>query len=217
MDAAVAQKLTASSNDFLRVVWPTLSRRFGGGEIYPVESVTEKGFAKQLDVLAGIDVWHVVRNEGMRGIASRVQWTDSPFDTFSVRYALASGQPTEFQKRLHALRNQARGFLLPEFTVQAYVAPPKGEGALLSAAVMKTSSLIYLFNNIMEDMVDAQKEVDWGFRQPWGGDETFVWLRWDYIQGRGYPISIYRNAENQSIGRWIDGKQPLVSHVHRLS
>jgi len=217
MDAAVARKLTASSSDFLRVVWPVLSGRFGGGEIYPVESVTEKGFAKQLDVLAGIDVWHVVKNEGMRGIASRVQWTHSPFDTFSIRYATGSGNPTEYQKRLHALRNKDRGFILPEFTVQAYVAPPNGSGSLLSVGIMKTASLIYLIATILSKWDDAEENKDWGFRQPWGGDETFIWVNWSYILNSGRAISVYRKPVNDDIGSWIDGRQPLVSHVHRLS
>jgi len=219
MTPGVAKKLKASSRDFLRVVWPAIAKQMGGGKIYPVESVTQSGFAKELDVLAGIDVWHVIENEGMRGIASRVQWPKDgypPFDTFSVRLSVSSGQPTEFQKRLNAIRNRDRGYLLPEFTVQAYVAKPAGEGQLLSAAVVKTSSLISLLNTILLDFEDARQDEDWGLNQPWGGDETFIWVKWDYMRRKKMPIRIFHNTPN-NIGSWMDGRQPLVSHVYRLS
>src|SRR3989304_1287929 len=69
----VADALKASSRAFVEVVWPVVGPGIGGGELVPVETVTASGFAKDLDTLAGVDMWQVVRPEGMRPIASRMQ------------------------------------------------------------------------------------------------------------------------------------------------
>ena len=140
---SVETNLKDSTYDFLRVVWPVVSEACGGGQIMPVESLTPGYFEKMLDTHAGIDLWQVFNREGMQGIASRVQWApptwtnDWPYNTFSVRAILPSGAATEKQKRTKALLN---GWLLPRYTVQAYVSQRR-TGMLESAAVVDTAAL----------------------------------------------------------------------------
>src|SRR5690606_6164676 len=83
--AEVARDLSRSAAAFRDIVWPEIKQWCRGGEIIPVESVTESGFASALDQLAGIDAWQAVEDIGMRGIASRVQWVAKPYRSFTIR------------------------------------------------------------------------------------------------------------------------------------
>ncbi len=141
MRAQVAESLARSQRDFLELVWPQISRGCGGGDIIPVESVSDSGFAATLDLSAGIDAWQTLTDATagtvLRGIASRVQWGDHAWDTFTVRRTVASGRPTEYDKRLAAL-TEDRGYLYPHLTVQAYI----DNDVLLSVGVARTRQVI---------------------------------------------------------------------------
>lgn len=141
MREAVAAGISDSARDFLEKVWPVVRPWFQGGELIPVEAVSPGRFASELDVLAGIDAWHVDSARGVRGIASRVQWGDKIWDSFTIRRALPSGRPTEFEKRLDALDNPDAGWLFPHVTVQAYVSERGPAGRLVSAGAVKTRDL----------------------------------------------------------------------------
>jgi hypothetical protein len=141
MRLQVAERLARSQRDFLALVWPQISHNCGGGDIIPVESVSDSGFASTLDLSAGIDAWQTLDDTTagtvLRGIASRVQWGDRAWDTFTVRRSVASGRQTEYAKRLAAL-NEDRGYLYPHLTVQAYI---DGD-VLLSVGVARTRQVI---------------------------------------------------------------------------
>ncbi len=81
----------------------------------------------------------------MRGLASRVQW-GGRYNTFSIRYRVPSGQPTEFAKRLTSIQNKDKGHLFPHLTVQAYL--DQAGGNLLSCAVIETEALF----SVAQDM-----------------------------------------------------------------
>lgn len=133
--------LERSQQDFLDVVWPAIRDVCGGGEIIPVESVSEAEFANALDVLSGIDAWQrlpdEVAGEALRGIAIRTQWGQRAWDTFTVRCSRVSGMATEYQKRTAALTG--RGYLTPYLTVQSYITDG---GRLLSVGVARTEDVI---------------------------------------------------------------------------
>lgn len=129
--------LGKSAKQFVDIVWPNVTDEwFGGGDVAPVEAVSEEDFADKLDQLAGIDYWVVQSDEGMRGIASRVQSGKyGDMSTFTVRYRRKSGVDTEFQKRKQAIEND---YLYPYWTIQAYVQ----RGKVDNAAVVRTDDLI---------------------------------------------------------------------------
>lgn len=130
----VGAAIRRSSHTFAGIVWPVLGPRLGGGEIIPVETVTEGRMAELLDTVAGIDMWHV-KGQQMYGLASRVQYGPTPWDSFTIRFRRRSGIPTEWEKRIRAI---ADGALFPYLTVQAYVDGDR----LLSAAAVPTRHLI---------------------------------------------------------------------------
>jgi len=125
MNSDVAAALTKSAAAFRDIVWPSIAADLGGGDLVPVESVASAAFAKDLDVLAGVDAWQVVKLSGMRPLASRVQAGWGRINTFTIRYSLRSGARTEIDKRIDAIRD---GFLFPAITVQAYLDCPNKPG-----------------------------------------------------------------------------------------
>jgi hypothetical protein len=172
-----------SNEDFVRVVWPAIGDRIGGGTIVPVETVVEHQFAKDLDILAGVDVWQKLDGDlGMRGIASRVQWGHSVYRTFTIRRSLPSGHDTEYQKRRYAIDGK-RGLLYPHVTIQAYL-DSKG-GDLMAVAACRTSDLI--------DLCDEGR-----VRQNGNDGKTFYYVNWADFEMKGRPIRIVDYASDLS-------------------
>lgn len=167
--------LSASAYDFQHIVWPVIAPALGGGNLRPVEAVETKEFQRSLDMLAGIDAWQVVENVGIRGIASRVQWGDFAWDTFTIRESRDSGATTELEKRL-AVHQGEDGWLLPAFYVHAYLTEPRGR--LLSAAAIRTSDLY--------DYLIALGRNRWPLRRT--NNARFVWVKWDSLENAGYEV-----------------------------
>lgn len=137
-----AKDLSDSNFDFMRLVWDKIKDYCGGGVITPVEIIQDNDIARQLDILAGIDIWQAVSNYGVRGIASRVQWISKlfkPYNTFTIRYIRDSGAETEFVKRSRAIKNG--DCIYPYYTCQAYISEPHKTGEFLSCAVAKTTDI----------------------------------------------------------------------------
>lgn len=140
----IQQSIATSSRLFRDVVWPEVRHMCGGGTIIPVETVSDSGFAKSLDTIAGVDAWQVLPvpdcEQALRGIAVRVQ-PYIGFETFTVRRTTRSGAPTEIDKRSVAATTD-RGFLTPHLTIHAYISKIEGEEVLSVAGVAKTSDVI---------------------------------------------------------------------------
>lgn len=136
--------LADSAFDFLRVVYPKLKdENLISGELIPIESVTAEGTTKALDMLAGIDIWQIKDDKGIRGIANRIQWGPKPWNTFTIRKKRQSGAKTEYEKRIEAITNRA--WLFPYFTCQAYITERR-IGYLLSVAIAKTETIFEMIN-----------------------------------------------------------------------
>ena len=138
----VRRDLSASAQDFLRVVIPAIRPLIGRGRIEPVESTAPEGLRRDLDILAGIDAWQMVDEHGrMRGLASRIQWGDN-WRSFTVRLERPNGSKTEKEKRISAFLQPQAGWLLPALTIQAYLTRPKPGGHLIEAGVIRTADLL---------------------------------------------------------------------------
>lgn len=154
----VSRDLSDSARDFVDVVWPAINHLCGGGDILPVEAITTDKAKTMLDQTAGVDAWQVLRDpSAMRGISSRVQWGEVPYNTFSIRLSRSTGAATEFEKRFLAITNGDRGYLYPHLTIQAYLR--SHGGPLLSAAVVKTADL-FLFANEYRDSLQIRLAPD---------------------------------------------------------
>lgn len=182
----VRRDLSDSASDFLNIVWPVIKGRIGGGELIPVESTTDTGMKRDLDVLAGIDAWHIDRGVGqMRGIASRIQWDDYAWNTFTVRKHRTSGATTEYEKRLYALNNPNKHYLIPALTVHAYITK-RPNGKLLSVAVIPTEDLFgYLIVHGRE-------------RRNTNDGNIFIYAKWDDLKEARLPIVIIDNQQRTS-------------------
>lgn len=178
----VERELNDSAHDFLHLVWPMIKPVLGGGEIEAVEAVTDEKTTERLDWLAGIDAWHYLADDGgMRGVASRVQWwrrsweRSWPWRTFTVRRSLPSGRPTEWDKRLAALRQSHLGLLYPHLTVQAYVRK-RGAGPVDSIGIVRTF-----------DLIEYIESHDVTVRTAAGG-VTFFHVGWDELRTAGVDV-----------------------------
>lgn len=171
----VATAMSRSSEDFLRLVWPQIGARFG--EIIPVESVTANDFARELDARAGIDIWLIGGDGHMRGLASRVQWTDSPYNTFTVRVRTRNGGPTEYHKRKAEIAASG-ATIRPHYVAQAYISLDRTR--LLSAALGR-----------MEDVI-AAVDLDMGWLMPPNGDGTQGYaIRWSRLRESGAKVQTW--------------------------
>ena len=158
--------LNDSSYDFLRLVWPVIKNFCGGGETIPVETVSNNDFAKYLDQFSGIDFWQIVNDHGIRGIASRIQWGNVNWRTFTIRFRRFSGNATEYQKRIEAINTGE--WLYPYFTCQAYITERRN-GCLLGCAVAKTRDI---FLAIQEGKYGKQKTTN----------AEFLTVGWDNVK-----------------------------------
>ena len=156
----VKQEIARSADHFQRIVWPNLSPLLGGGNVIPVETVTDSRMAQILDQLGGVDIWYV-NQEQIFPIASRVQYGDRAWNTFTIRYARPSGAATEYDKRLRSIRN---GSLYPRWTIQAYV---DDEGRLLTAAAVDTKHLIEVAAEHLDQVRDNPAD-----------DVKFLYVHW---------------------------------------
>lgn len=129
-----------SAETFRDVVWPHLGENLGGGELIPVETVSDSGFARLLDTLCMTDSWQLINETGMRALATRVQWHTKSWGTWTIRSELRSGRSTEYHKL-----TQGGDFQLPHYIIQAYV--DKQDGSFISAAAIKTSDIQIMLKN----------------------------------------------------------------------
>lgn len=198
MRAEVARDLSASARDFHDHVWPLISDWCQGGELLPVETVSEKGFERRLDMLAGIDAWQVVSSRGaMRGIASRIQYGGCGWASFTIRRSRGTGARTELEKRLSAHRNRREGWLLPALTVQAYLSN-RTDGQVLCVGVVYTADLY--------DFIESGTAgKDWTVqRNPVDGN-TFAVVWWDDLSRAGYTIRCH-----EAPGARIERRPPII-------
>lgn len=179
-----------SAFEFQRVVWPRIQGWCGGGELMPVEAVAAEGFTKQLDVLAGIDAWQIHTENGIRGIASRVQWDDArpdfPYCTFTIRKLRFNGSDTEYKKRVRAL-NDAGGWLYPYLTSHAYVRMPRRSGALAAVAIAKTRDIVEMIG--IGNCETNQTS-----------NASFWVVSWDAMRRCGFDVKVWpREPEQQRL------------------
>lgn len=176
MRGDVQRDLSRSTKDFQRLIWPLLSQQIGSGELVAVESIADVGFAREFDMMAGIDFWQIVRDRSlMRGIGSRVQWVDRAWNTFTIRDDRDSGTETEWLKRLRAILNEDEDYLLPALTVHGYVTD-EPMGRLLSVGACYTRQLLWF-------IVNGKEGVDYGRRRT--DNAWFRFVDWRHFAQRG--------------------------------
>lgn len=167
-----AESLRQSSDDFARLIQPLASEALRG-KFEIVEGVTTYEVAKALDMQAGIDLWFVRDGGGIRGLANRVQRTTRNWRTFTVRKERASGNVTEYEKRVQAIK---REWLYPVLTLQGYVTPDGS--ALISFAIAHTKDILSVIG------AGGAQVQHTGAAQR--GQASFYVVGWDSIVEAGY-------------------------------
>lgn len=130
---------------------------------------------KLFDTKSGIDYIRE-NNDGLQGIASRVQWGKS-WESFTIRYARHTGTETEFEKRKRQIKD---GYLYPAFTLQAYF-DNRADNNLLSIAVIKTIDL-YKFTDEYPELVKYRNS-----------DNKFAVIYWRDLKNNCYDLRQINN------------------------
>lgn len=206
--ASVAKDLSDSAFDMQRLVWPAMASWCGGGEFYPVESKADISLAQDLDVLAGIDGFQKRYTQGViRGIASRIQWGDRDWHTFTLRLSRSSGKDTEIKKRLFALAHRDEGYLYPHITVQAYITKRRS-GDLLSIAIAHTRELIPWAYKTYSSLGLIARRSAYNSTGVWekesydtdGSWAKFLCVDWDKYEEAGYFIKQWHVKDETVLG-----------------
>lgn len=172
-------QLNKSTSAFMEHLSPIIIDRFGGGEIYPIEGTATKEIADKIDALSGIDHWYFKADEGVFGLASRVQFTDYNWRTFTIRKSKASGYATEFLKRCHQIDN---GYLYPTYTCQGYIKDDK----IIGFAIARTVDII--------DFIKTHQDKVWEQKNPEDGT-VFYCVSWGRIPGENGWYLVDRNSK----------------------
>jgi hypothetical protein len=182
--SSYSKDLSDSAHDFVQIVCPKLREiGFLSGQVIPVEAVTADEMRRYLDMLAGIDLWLVEAKTGISGLASRIQWASSSYDSFTVRESRYTGAETELKKRLRAILSGGR-YLYPYWSCQAYITRRparengclKSQGKLLSVGVGLTEDICSL---IIRGQCQRLLNPD---------GNTFVAVFWETMKEHGYEL-----------------------------
>lgn len=161
------------SIDYQKIIKPTLEKALGGWMI-TVEGDTLNETAKLLDTLAGIDLWFVNQERGMRGIASRIQYSKN-WRTFTIRLERDTGTKTEYEKRKYAIENN---YLYPVITYQAYLCDGGG------MAMAYTKDIMEYIGNGFAYIKHTNEEQE--------GQASFFVVKWDDFKAKGYAFQEFR-------------------------
>ena len=214
MKANRKRDLLDSAYDFQRLVWPVIVGVCGGGTFEAVEGHASERLQEDLDVLAGIDgMQRLPAHLGLRGIASRIQWGDRDWGTFTIRETRGSGAKTELEKRLYAIQHPEQGILYPHLTVQAYITKRR-TGRLLSVAVAQTKELI----SYAHWTYAAKKRGVWRkpVQQDDGSVNWFLAVDWRQYEASGNFIEVIRESDTKVMGMplsefldWVEEMRPI--------
>jgi len=188
----------------MRIVYPEINSWLGEGEIIPVEAVTKaitddriSNMAEKLDVYSCIDYWFLFSKGCIRGLASRIQWVDDDWSTFTVRRGRISGARTEYAKLLYAIEND---YIYPYWTIQSYITKEKPT-KLLNAAICSTKDLILYIKS-------GEKGVDYLTRSVTrGGEAYFYVVPWSFLR-ENHEVKIY---DENNMREWKKRRSRLGS------
>jgi len=151
-----------------------------GGKMTSLE-VIGGDIAIMLDTRAGVDLMFA-RQEGLYGVASRVQWGKS-YDTFTIRTKRSSGVDTELQKRIRQINT---GAIYPKWTMQMYC-NERGEDKPLSIGICLTSDLYhFIVNNRRRCWENTNND-----------GTSFVAVPWRKLQSAGIQMKIKQYPQRQ--------------------
>lgn len=130
------QSMNQSVKDFQMTILPILKGLWRNCDYIHLE-IQDNELAQSLDENAGFDLLRINHNtKSSCGIASRIQRDERNWETFTVRCERDNGTPTEYFKRVLAIKT---GELFPKLTYQAYLSLT---GTFFSMGLAMTKDLI---------------------------------------------------------------------------
>lgn len=175
MRGNAVQRMQLAQRAFRELVAPAVIDVLGGGKLTPVELAAG---GRELDVVAGIDYWHLDTARGqMFGLAVRIQdGVKHNRPNFTVRKTLTSGNATEYDKRVRQMQS---GAIRPMWACQAYI--DFGRWCLLRGAVAPQDKLIELAPRIGYELVNRED------------GNTFLSVAWSGLKQCGVDVRVFTN------------------------
>ena len=183
-----------SADSFSTTVWPAIAPMMSGGRFVTTEGNMADDLRRSLDMLAGIDGYHVT-SDGMRGVSCRVQDATKSWDTFTVRYRRTTGTETEYAKTRRHIDEVEKGWAVSALTIQAYVK----SGSLLGAGVVRTRDLYTAVNTWHDGWPLVGGERDLPNRSTARGGpyleinrydrNTFIVVPWNWLEQVGVRVA----------------------------
>lgn len=198
--------LRDSTADFTNIVWPAIKDSIGGGMIVPTEGTPVQMF-NAVDMLSGIDILQRLPSGAQRALASRVQWGDRAWRTFTIRSIRTSNAETELEKRLRTFLDESG--LLPTKTIQAYLT--ERGGRLICAGVVDTKPLLKFVVQHLEQLVRQARLTE---------NAMFIWVPWDELRCADIEVLETPSMANASyIMQYADvtGLRYLARHGNQLA
>lgn len=182
LEQTLQYRMRQSTEAFSRLVVPHLQTLLPPGQWQIVEGVTAWAMAQTLDMLGGIDAWYYRNNEGIWGVASRVQQGTDNYRTTTLRARKRNGHRTELERLVWAVEHDA---LHPQWVIHAYATP--GYGALLGVGVVPTRPLLQAV------------AAGIGYERTNREDGTvFRVLPWDALQRFGCAVAEWSRRDSQT-------------------
>jgi hypothetical protein len=144
-----------------------------GGDVENIENNKKDKMSMAFDRYAGIDAWLIKGDEGIRGIASRIQFGNTNWRSFTIRKERETGHITEFEKRKYAIEHN---WIYPYWIIQAFISKDKQK--ILGFAVAKMQDIIEIINR---DLCYERKSGDDQI-----GKTSFYVIDWDIIKNNNY-------------------------------
>lgn len=169
------------------------------GELYPVEG-EDNPTLKMLDILGGVDYFHVKKSGCIRGIASRVQYDGQNWQTFTVREARKNGARTELAKRK---TSRAENGLCPVLTLQAYFSL---RHELLGFAVARENDILSLIDQgLCKKKTTGADQI---------GQADFFVVRWRDLINSARPLMVYDRADATAL---VYSKRGVKEYIDNMT
>lgn len=161
-----------------------ISQLLKGGTVHRVEGLDDK-ICQMIDRVCGVDWFQVYEDKKLvQGIATRTQVIKDgykPYNSFTTRKEIASGNLTEYHKRKYAIDH---GGVYPYLQLQLYVDECDEP---ISLAIAKTVDIIDFIDNGYAFV----KHTGVNQRDP----AEFYVCRWDSMILKGYHVEIWQKEE----------------------
>lgn len=172
----INKEMLLTAHNMEKIVYPQIKKElkwFRRSTLYSIEN-NKDNTLQMLDTRCAID-GYIFKSDGAIPIATRCQYGEKSWSTFTIRRSLLSGSETEYDKVSNAINKQL--YTRPQLSIHAYLTR-RNNGKLISVGIAKTEDIFSLINK------NKWRHVSDG--------NTFYYVSWDDLETAGKKIKVIR-------------------------